>query len=433
LKHISLFIALFFGLIALQTSAQDVLTGSGSTYSYLGIGTPVDNMSPQGSGMGLTGVAISNAEKPSLANPAFWGNPFYTTISAGMSLNYYDASDNFTSSENTNINFTYAHVVLPVIKNRLGISLAIYPETESRYNIQTLRSVQLPTADGAQNVNYTSQSIGFGGLNRLEVGFGLRLNQNIYVGYAPSILFGVKRSENNLFFDNMLFQPINYTFRTRYRSFGHRFGVAAHTNNVFRNRDRLEFGATFNVASEMDAYRRMTSSIISTNQIGTVEFVSEDDFGKREITFPMQFAAGISYYPSRYLLLSTDVKFQQWSDYSNFNPATESFTKDRIKAGLGFEYNLYNRGESGFLNSFVYRGGFSYDTGHLVLDGTNIETILFSVGLGIPVRTVGSSIDLGFDFGTRGTKSNNLVRERIFAFKASFNLSELMFLQRRLN
>lgn len=434
----SAFLAIIIAFLLLSPAhSQDVLTGSGSTYSYLGLGTISDFRSSQASGMGLTGAGLFNAERPGFANPAFWGNSVYTSFSAGMSLDYFNATDNFGSSENSTVNFGYAHVLIPVYRNRFGIGLSIYPETQSRFNIQGLGRMPLPTSEGIIDVPYSSQNIGIGGINRIEAGFGLKVHKNLFVGYAPSLLFGTFKSEYNLFFNNLQFQPTNYTIRTRYRAIGHRFGLSAHTNSIFRNRDKLEFGAVFSLETTLDANRRLTSDVLAVNRIGTVELVPESELGLRKITYPMSFTAGATYHASRYFLVAAEVNYQQWSRYFDFDQVIldepNSFTKDRIKVGAGVEYNFYNRGNEGFFNSMVYRAGVSYDTGHLTLQNTDISTLLFSVGLGVPVRTIGSSIDLNFDFGNRGTKSNNLVNERIFAFRASFNLSELMFLQRRLN
>jgi hypothetical protein len=98
------------------------------------------------------------------------------------------------------------------------------------------------------------------------------------------------------------------------------------------------------------------------------------------------------------------------------------------------EYAALRRAERNFFTYFIYRAGVSYDTGHLSL-GLNeqkIQTVMISAGLGIPSLAAGSSVDINFDLGLRGTTSHELVRERIFAVRVSFNLSELMFLQRRL-
>lgn len=431
-KLILLVIVLATSMLS-PVKSQDVLTGAGSTYSYLGLGTLTDFKSPQAAGMSLLGVGLFNPERPGFANPAFWGNAVYTSFSAGMSLDYFNASDTFGSSENSTVNFGHAHVLIPIYRNRFGVGISLYPETQRRFNFQGFGTMGLPTSEGVTDVQYSSQNIGLGGINRIEAGFGLKLHSNLFVGYAPSLVFGSFKTEYNLFFNNLQFQPTNYTIRTRYRAIGHRFGLSTHANSLFRNRDKLEFGAVLSLETSLDANRRLTSEFLAVNRIGRVVFVEESELGLREVTFPMTFTAGATYHASRYLLVGAEVNFQQWSRYNDFDPTLDSFTKDRIRVGAGFEYNLSNKGNEGFFSNMIYRAGFSYDTGHLVLQNTDISTSLFSLGFGIPVRTMGSSIDLNFDFGNRGTKSHNLVRERIFAFRASFNLSELMFLQRRLN
>lgn len=432
MKRDILLTLLFSGLLTLAVQAQDSMTGSGSTYSYLGIGIPVDFVSPPASAMGLYGTAVFNVAKPSLANPAFWGNTEYTNVTGGMALNYFDASDNFGSSENTNINFTYAHLVAPLIKNRLGFSLALYPKTESRYKMETINDVLLPGSSGMQENIYRLITTGRGGINKLEAGLGFRINDNISVGYAPALMFGVTNAHNDISFDTATQQPLSYNIRTRYRGFAHRIGVAMNAGSVLRNRDHVDFGVTVSLPATLHAHRRVTSEVLTSNRFGTVEMISEDELGRRDVNYPLEASAGISYYPSRFLMFGTELQYQQWSDYTDFDPTVETFTKDRIKIGLGFEYNAFMRGNTGLFNSLIYRLGVSYDTGHLEISGTDIETLLFSGGIGIPTGP-GSTIEFGFDYGFRGTTSNNLVQERIFAIRASFNLTERMFMQRRLN
>jgi hypothetical protein len=399
-------------------------------YSSIGLGTPVDYLSPQASAMGLQGVSIFSPQRPSLANPAFWGNTFFTTISAGMELNYFDASDATGSSENTNINFTYAHVVFPILKNRLGVSMAMFPETQNRFELSRLVSMELPGASGNILTDYEQFISGTGGVNRLEVGFGARIIDDLYIGYAPSLLFGVSRHEHSFTFDRSAFRPVDYRIQTRYRALAHRFGVFGSIRNTIRDRDRFDIGATINLPVNLNANRRL---IYDLGALGTVDLIPEEELGQRRLSYPLAAALGISYSPSRYLLFSTELLYQQWSDFKEFDPEALNYTSDRMRLGLGMEYNVYQAGNRGLLNSLIYRTGVSYDTGHLQIEGSNIETLLLSFGIGIPSRSSGSMLDLSFDYGFRGTESNNLVRERIFAFRVSFNLSEVMFIQRRFN
>jgi len=74
----------------------------------------------------------------------------------------------------------------------------------------------------------------------------------------------------------------------------------------------------------------------------------------------------------------------------------------------------------------------SYDSGHLQLEGQRINTLKFSLGLGIRSPNSRSSIDLSFEYGVRGTNSTNLVKEQIFGMKLSLNLAEVMFYRPKL-
>lgn len=424
---------LLISLLVLPAQAQESEASSASAYSYLGLGTPLDYRSHQASGMALIGVAVPDRSKASAANPAFWGGAYFTSMTAGMNLHSFDASSSNESSTSSRLGFSHFQAQFPVLRERLGVSISLFPETESLYNITGSGSATLPTADSLSTVNYDVASSGTGGLNRLEAGFGLRLTSNVYVGYAPSLMFGQQQEENQLFFDNTLFAPARFTERTRYRAFAHRFGVMALGNSLFRNRDRLVLGATATLPVELSGNRQVSSQIATGNILNDVELIPESARDEQDITFPFQTTVGLTYFPNRQLLVGAEVHYQQWSEHSGYNGRSEAFMKDRLRLGLGLEYDAFSSEEDGFFGRMSYRIGASYDDGHLSIDGTDIQTLLFSAGIGIPSRAAGSSIDLSFEYGFRGTTDDALIRERIFGLKASLNLSELMFVQRRFN
>ena len=413
--------------------SQQNQVNSSSVYSYLGLGTPYDNLSPAGSGMSLIGVAIPDPFRASVANPALWGATSYTVGSGSFSIVNFSVSDDFDSGNNTNFDFGHFQIVAPVIRNRLGFSLAMYPETNSRFQISSSGSQNLPTADSISTVGFTNNSSGIGGLNKLELGFGVRLTDNILFGYAASLMFGLETIERQLTFDNTMYRSVNYAERTRYKGFSHRFGIAASSSRFLGQNDRIVFGATATIPSELTAHKRFTSRIQSGSTIRDNDLIPESDFGKRTINYPFETTVGLSYFPRSYFLIGAEFQYQQWSELTTFDGVLDPNTKDRLRIAFGLEYDASSRFSEGFFRSFIYRLGTSYDNGHLNILDKDIQTIMFTAGLGIPSRAFGSSIDLNLDFGIRGTKSNSLVQERIFAIRASFNLSEPMFFQRRLN
>ncbi|MFW6347192.1 MAG: hypothetical protein ACOC2C_01110 [Cyclonatronaceae bacterium] len=416
-----------------QAQVEESEASSASAYSYLGLGTPLDYRSHQAAGMALIGVAIPDRSKASNANPAFWGGSYFTSMTAGLNLHSFDASNGSESATSSRLGFTQFQAQFPVLRERLGISVSLFPETESLYSITSSGSATLPTADSLSVVGYDVASSGTGGINRLEAGFGLRVTDNLYLGYAPSLMFGQQREENQLFYDNELFAPARFTQRTRYRAFAHRFGVMALGNELFRENDRLVFGATATLPVELSGERQITSQIVTGNVLNDFALVPESQNDEQDITFPLQTTAGLTYFPSQQMLVGVEAHYQQWSEHSGYDDRSEAFMKDRLRLGLGLEYDAFDESGNSFFGRMAYRFGASYDNGHLSFSGTDIETLLFSAGVGIPSPARGSSIDLSIEYGFRGTTDDSLIRERIFGLKASLNLSELMFVQRRFN
>jgi len=90
-------------------------------------------------------------------------------------------------------------------------------------------------------------------------------------------------------------------------------------------------------------------------------------------------------------------------------------------------YRTEQRG--GLFSNFKYSLGSSYDTGHLNINGEDIDTLFLNAGIGFVSRQTASSIDLSFEYGIRGTESASLVKENIWGFKLSLNLAEFMFVR----
>jgi len=89
-------------------------------------------------------------------------------------------------------------------------------------------------------------------------------------------------------------------------------------------------------------------------------------------------------------------------------------------------------GSDKFLSQFKYSVGATYDTGHLEVNGEDINTLMFSAGLGLLSPNSNSSIDISLEYGFRGTNSQNLVKEDIWGVNVSLNLAELFFFRPKL-
>lgn len=419
---------------AYSQTGTDKQFSTGTLYSKVGVGFPVDLGSSAADGMSLSGVSFLEPFVPGLANPAQWGNTTYGLATGGLSLHNYSASDNQGSSSNSLFSANYFQVQLPLVRNKFGVSASVAPLTRSTFQVSETGTRITNTGTSTDTLNFRGINNSNGGVNMLELGFGWQINPNISVGYAPSLVFASIDNEFTTNFDSPEFSSVAFTRQTSGIGFGNRFGVLVNARDLLNSNDRISFGASMSLPVSLDAEKTEKSDKrLANGSIQTIVLDEGPGLGDGTIELPLSVNAGVTYQASRLLSISTEGLYQKWSQYSNdFNVDGEQLLTDRYKIGMGFRYFPYITGSNRFLSSFKYRLGASYDTGHIKLEGENIETLMFSIGLGILSPRSRSSVDLSFEYGFRGTKDQNLVKENIWGLRLSVNLAELMFFRPKL-
>lgn len=426
----------FFVLAILFLSANTVMaqiegdsqSKSGSFYSLFGVGYPTDANNPQELGLGIIGVSLDNRQSNSLQNPALWGKNTLTTASTGFNMAQFQATSETSESVNALLEASYVQFTFPILREKLGISASMYPVTSSNYRFVTFDSA---AATPTNTVNYASDIRGSGGINKLELGFGWNINQNIAVGYAPSLTFISQNNSQDVFFDQAGYGTSNLDSKITGTAMGHRFGALLTFRNLFRPADRISFGAAATLPITINAKNKTTVSKFVNGQDQVVGIREAD---KGDIHLPIELKGGLTYYPSGLVNFSVEGLYEQWSDYNSaFDPSSElNMMKDRFKAGFGGEYHPYKTNATNFFSNFRYSGGVSFDSGHLAINDQDINTLWFSAGLGIISPRSSSSVDLSLRYGLRGTTNENLIKEEIWALNLSVNLSELMFFRQKL-
>ncbi|NGP75164.1 hypothetical protein G3570_00855 [Balneolaceae bacterium YR4-1] len=427
-------VVLSFSSAAYAQQTGDGQVRTGSLYSKVGVGFPIDFGSSAADGMGLNGVSFIEPFVPGLANPAQWGSTGFGLATGGLSLQNFSASSNQGSTSNSTFSADYFQVQLPLKRNKLGVSASLAPLTRSAYQVSETGTRISNDGTGVDTLNYIGVNNSDGGISMLEVGFGWRINNNLSVGYAPSLVFASIDNDFSTRFDDPAFSTVAYTRQTSGIGFGNRFGVLLNASKILKSNDRMSFGAAVSLPVNLDAEKVETSNKrLASGQVQTIEIKDGPSLGDGTIKLPLSVNAGLTYEASRLLSFSTEAIYEKWSQYSNdFNVDGEQLLTDRYKIGMGVRYFPYIIGSNRFLSKFKYRLGASYDTGHIKLEGENIETLMFSIGLGILSPRSRSSVDLSFEYGFRGTESQNLIQENIWGLRLSVNLAELMFFRPKL-
>lgn len=418
-------ILILLSVVVFSVNAQD--TGearSGSFYSGFGAGVPQDIGNSTAGGMGLLGVSYVEPYVAGVGNPAHWGSTVLAMGTGGATLQRFNASDNQGSVQNTLFNASYFQFQFPIYREKLGLSASLRPYTQSNFSRITEDQLTIGSGENAETLRYENRNTGDGGFNIFELGAGWRINSNISVGYAAKLVFASMDDEYNIGFDDGNYRPISYTLRTSGVGLGNRFGLQLEFND-------LSIGTAVSLPVTVAGEREERSQNEVGNRLRTVVVDEGPNLGKGDIELPMSLQGGVTYAFGNELSLSAEGQYEKWSDYqTDFDVNSSEQLTDRYKVGMGMRYRPYtNSDNDGFLSQFKYTLGASYDAGHVELNDTNIETLMFSFGLGIfsPRANSNSSIDIGVQYGFRGTEAQNLVKENIWGLKLSLNLAELMF------
>ncbi|MFY0684779.1 MAG: hypothetical protein JXR20_09510 [Balneola sp.] len=428
-KKVILSSVLLFFLSIGSVKAQNDEGQSGTVYSLYGSGMPLLNNTAQEKGMGILGVSFTDNQSVGLTNPAQWGSGIYTKIAANFDFTNYSIKDSLSSGNNSLLKIGSFQAIFPILKNKLGMSVALYPETRSSYNVNSVRTFNV----GGRTNEFLSNRTGTGGVTKFEVGFGLRLTNNISLGYAPSYAFLTESENETIVFADNTIASNNVNTRINGTAVSHRFGLSIGKTNFLKADDYIRIGGAITLPTNFDSKRKSET----IKQVGLQSVVVEvGNTGTANVGLPLKMSGGVSYFFNSKFNASTEFQLEKWDEAEyGFSASEENAFTNRYIYGAGFQYHPYRSRSTKFFSKFKYSAGISYDSGHLEINNNKIETLWFSAGLGLvsPDLRTNSSFDLSFQYGLRGTISNSLVKENIFAINLSVNLTELMFLRRKLN
>ncbi|MGB0347990.1 MAG: hypothetical protein ACPGGA_10925, partial [Balneolaceae bacterium] len=353
---------------------------------------------------------------------------FYTQAGTGLQLTRSNVESLTSAGTNVNLETGYIHLLLPVKPGKIGLSVGLYPVTRANYRSVNANSfMNTPTNE----IEYTNEVQSFGGMNKFEIGIGFKVGENFSFGYAPSVAFLTLKNSEALDFNVLGY--LDHSQETDYSgaAFAQRFGFTGTFTNLFSDEDRFSIGGSINLPYTLEVSKDFTS-IKNVEGFDQEVKLNEGVDEKGDITMPFEATFGVGYAPSIITNFSIEGQIQNWSGFENeLDRSSELLMNDRFKIGFGGQYHPYRQNLDTFLSGFKYSAGLSYDSGHLSISGEDIQTLWLNTGIGIPSK-VASFIDISVQYGLRGTTTNNLFEERIWAFGFSVNLTELMFVRPKL-
>ncbi|PHR71624.1 MAG: hypothetical protein COA67_06315 [Lutibacter sp.] len=426
IKNISILtLVLFFT----QSFAQKT---SASPYSVLGIGDDVSSKTVEEMSMGGVGTATNSTYQFTFSNPASYSSILLTTYSLAGQNRGISLKDASGKQKTSNASLSYLAMGIP-LGEKGGFVFGLQPNTSVGYSLIDR------VLDSNDEVLEITGYNGDGGTNRVFLGAGYEVVNNLSLGLEGEYVFGnINNSITNQKKDVQL--GTRYITDTRIKGFGLKAGLLYKKelkDNLF-----LNLGATVQLENELDSkgheYLYTVSFANGDSPRDTILNNASTGFYKK----PLKTSFGVSIGNPKKWEASVDYSFHDKIELGgnllNNSPKLAYQKGSKFSAG-GYFLPKHNS-ISSYWDRVIYRAGVRVEQTGLMVNGTGgsgqfdaIDDFGISFGVGLPMGNQVSRLNLGFEFGKRGTTDNGLIEENYFNFKLGLSLSNKWFRKREIN
>jgi hypothetical protein len=418
IKKISAFVCI---LISSVSWSQD---NTASPYSYYGLGEIKFKGTHDVRAMG--GVSIFNDSiQLNIVNPASFSKLKSTAFTIGATTsttNFTTAAENEKAQRTT---IDYLAVGFPY--GKFGFTFGIMPYSAVGYKIEN-------TATEVDNTVRNRRNFGNGNVNKLYVGAAYNLTNKLSFGFDLGYNFGDITTE----YIESIYSPIVLQLRSRERNNSKLTGVSLNTGFLYKTKINakldLNAGITYHPSATLTSEntRRIATILYNINGIELVGEENDIPVNDTEMKIPAVFTFGLGIGESKKWAIGSEVTFSNNSEMTNrFGSVDNVAFENSKKVSLGGFYIPKYDSFGNYFSRIVYRGGFRYENTGMVINNTIINDYALTFGLGLPVGY--SKINLGLEYGKKGTRTNGLIEENYINVTVALSLSDLWFIKRKID
>jgi long-subunit fatty acid transport protein len=371
-------------------------------------------------GLAITGDSI----QLSLMNPASYSKLKLTTFAVGATNSSVKFSTDAEKEKAQRTSFDYLAIGLPL--GKFGVAFGLMPYSAVGYkNENTLVS--------STETSYSREE-GNGFINKVFLGGSYTFNKNLSVGLDFAYHFGDIIND----FNKRILAPDFTQYTTREKNISQVNGISYNLGMLYNTKinSKLTFHSSLTYSPESklttDNSRNIATVIYTSS--GT-ELSSDDEditVPNKDLIIPSKLSLGFGLGENKKWLIGSEITFTQNKNLVNrFSDNTNVSFENATRLALGGYYIPKYDSFSSYLERIVYRAGFKYENTGLILNNESIKDYGMNFGLGIPLGF--SKVDLGFEFGKRGTTTNNLIEENYFNISIGLNLSAKWFERRKID
>ncbi|MFP4089502.1 MAG: hypothetical protein ACLFUB_03525 [Cyclobacteriaceae bacterium] len=417
--------------LLITTTVAQVSAQSGSTpYSSQGLGYLQGSQLVHNSGMGGIGLASGTSFHINNMNPAQLYRNSLTSFDFAFNFEYKDMMRNGETASIMDGGLAYGVFAFPVINNRWTSSVGISPFSMVDYERESIQEV-----NGSEE-NALLTRTGSGGLSQVYFSNGFRVAKGLGLGLKLGYLFGAINSENQLI--PLGIQDVSlvtsYNNNIYYR--GLLIEPGLHYSLKTADNTSLNVGVVFQPEMQINATRLVTYESRNPAQVDAVSRDTIVNNMEGSATLPQKLGVGLAFEKLYKYKVGVDFTNQQWSEFGSYQ--AESDNGLASNEGMQNAYLLAVGGEiipdinsvDSYLKRVAYRVGFQYSMLPFQVNDTKISELAVTLGFSLPMSNV-SSLNLSLQAGSRGTTSNELIRENFFRAQLGISFNDRWFMRRR--
>jgi hypothetical protein len=396
--------------LLLSIGSTTMVFAGGPIFSRFGVGDLLRYGGGRIDAMGGAGISLIGDGFLNRLNPAGIARISFTRFSAGFEYSNYSSTDATSSGTYARGAFKGLGIGIPISRDH-GIAMMIETSPYSIVNYATQTSDSLLQQD----------FYGTGGLTMISVGATYAPMKKLTFGAKMNHVFGRIRQVGNFTFTDPTylsseiqrsdyFGGFTFTIGSIFDGFGDLFKAPS--------LEPLSVGFVLTTPTTLSVDRQ---SILSSAQLTDTTLTATGN-----VDLPVSFGLGVSYLFAGRYVVTGDASFMQWQD-AKFFGSTLPQMRNSSRFGVGFEA-LPQRETESFLQRIAYRAGIFYNETNYIINGTGINEIFLTGGLGIPIGP-DTRLNIGLQAGSRGATTNNLQRDTIFRLSLSISSSEIWFMK----
>lgn len=418
IKNLVKIFLLIFTNIALSQS------GTNSPYSYTGLGEV--NFRGNQINRFMGGLEVYNDSiHANLSNPSSYAKLLLTTYSIGLNYSNNQLTDKNDSKSLISSGLDYIGIAIPTKK--FGFGFGIIPFTSVGYKLSQI--------DDSSSSDILNRYEGEGGINKVFFSLGLYLLKNLSFGVTINYDFGKLKYQTSKFLDDVYLGTVLINESS---ISGLDIKLATNYEIPVNSKIDLHMMVSYVPQGSLNSNNKrllITSPLSDPSNIAEIIEIdlAETGLDFTEIQLPSSSIVGFGLGKKSKWFAGAQYIMTNSSNFKNsFNTLPNVSYKDGSQFSIGGFYIPDYSSITSYWKRVVLRMGFRHEVTGIFKNNFGINETGINFGAGLPLPGY-SNVNIGFEYGSRGTKNSNILNEKFWTVRIGFSLNDRWFIKRKYN